>query len=70
MCLLADLRREWRTLDWHVEAYDAGLAQRARSDDLTRRLAKMAGIGVLNATAMLAAVGDRAAFARGGDFAA
>lgn len=68
--LLADLREEWRTLDRRIDAFDAEFAQRARSDDLARRLSTIPGIGVLNATAMVAAVGDGAAFARGRDFAA
>jgi transposase len=37
---------------------------------MARRLATVPGIGVINATALLAAVGDGSAFARGRDLAA
>lgn len=37
---------------------------------MTRRLATIPGIGVINATALLAAVGDASAFAKGRDLAA
>ena len=42
----------------------------ARSDAATRRLTAIPGIGVLNATALVAAVGDAGAFRRGRDLGA
>ena len=45
-------------------------AARAKTDDAARRLASIPGIGVLNATALAAAVGNAASFARGRDLAA
>lgn len=68
--LLAELREEWRALDRRIAAFDAEFAQRARTDEAARRLTTIPGVGVLNATALVAAVGDAAAFARGRDFAA
>jgi transposase len=68
--LLVDLQAEWQDLDRRIGALDDEFAERARTDERARRLATIPGIGVLNATALAAAVGDAAAFARGRDFAA
>jgi transposase len=68
--LIKDMRAEWRTLDNRIEAFDDEFAARARTNDAARRLATIPGIGVLNATALAAAVGDARAFARGRDLAA
>jgi transposase len=57
-------------LDRRIGAFDDEFAARAKADDAARRLATIPGIGVLNATALAAAVGDGAAFARGRDLAA
>ena len=45
-------------------------AAQAKTDDAARRLATIPGIGVLNATALVGAVGNAATFARGRDLAA
>jgi transposase len=42
----------------------------AKADSAARRLATIPGIGVLNATALVAAIGNGATFARGRDLAA
>ena len=42
----------------------------ARADESARRLTTIPGIGPLNATALVAAIGDVATFARGRDLAA
>jgi len=68
--LLEDLRDEWRALDRRIKAYDEELAVLTRDNELARRLASIPGIGVINATALVAAVGDASAFARGRDLAA
>jgi transposase len=68
--LLEDMRAEWAGLDRRIGAFDDEFAARAKADDAARRLATIPGIGVLNATALAAAVGDGAAFARGRDLAA
>jgi len=49
---------------------DNEFAAYARSDANTRRLATIPGIGVLNATALVAAIGNGETFARGRDLAA
>src|SRR5687768_16651226 len=45
-------------------------AEMARNDTAARRLATIPGIGVLNATALVAAIGDGRAFSRGRDLSA
>jgi transposase len=42
----------------------------ARDDEAARRLVKIPGIGTINATALVAAIGDATAFKRGRDMAA
>jgi transposase len=68
--LVEDMRAEWEALDRRIEAFDNEFAARAKTDDAARRLASIPGIGVLNATALSAAVGNAASFARGRDLAA
>src|SRR6185312_16156390 len=68
--LLKDMETEWRAIDRRIEAFDQEFAVRAKTDDAARRLATIPGIGVLNATALAAAVGNAATFARGRDLAA
>lgn len=68
--LLEDMQAEWREMDRRVAALDEEFAARAKADDTARRLASIPGIGVLNATALAAAVGNAATFARGRDLAA
>jgi transposase len=68
--LLGDLRREYEALDERVRAYDEEFVILTRTDGQARRLASIPGIGVINATALLSAVGDGSAFAKGRDLAA
>jgi transposase len=68
--LLQELRAEWASLDERIRAYDDELATLTRENQQARRLATIPGIGVINATALLAAVGDGSAFAKGRDLAA
>ena len=68
--LVAEIRAEWRQLDRRIDALNAEFAERARTDDAARRLTQIPGIGVLNATALVAALGDGTAFRRGRDLAA
>src|SRR5690242_10826305 len=68
--LLNDMQAEWRALDSRIEALTDEFAAQAKTDEAARRLATIPGIGVLNATALVAAVGNAATFARGRDLAA
>jgi transposase len=68
--LIEDMRAEWLELDQRIAAFDNEFAACARSDADARRLATIPGIGVLNATALVAAIGNGETFARGRDLAA
>ncbi|MBS0641120.1 MAG: IS110 family transposase [Proteobacteria bacterium] len=68
--LLQELRDEWADLDRRIKAYDDELVAMTREDDAAQRLATIPGIGVINATALVAAVGDASAFGKGRDLAA
>jgi transposase len=68
--LIDDLRAEWRGLDERIGAFDTEFVRMARADEAARRLIGIPGIGTINATALVAAVGDAKAFARGRDMAA
>ena len=68
--LLEDVRAEWCDLDRRIEAFNAEFVAQAKANDAARRLTSIPGIGVLNATALVAAIGDAATFVRGRDLAA
>jgi len=68
--LLGDMRTRWEELDRRIAAFDAEFTAMARTDDRTRRLTGIPGIGALNATALVAAVGSAATFDKGRDLAA
>ncbi|MEO4041220.1 IS110 family transposase [Hoeflea sp. CAU 1731] len=68
--LVEDLRAEWRNLDERIAAFDMEFAHMAREDETARLLSTIPGIGVINATALLAAVGDARNFGCGRDLAA
>src|SRR5919202_2717465 len=68
--LIEDMRAEWRELDRRIAAFDNEFAAQARNDPAARRLTTIPGIGVLNATALVAAIGNGQTFPRGRDLAA
>ena len=68
--LVCDMRTRWHALDARIADLDAEFAAAARADARTQRLLTIPGIGALNATALVAAIGDAATFARGRDLAA
>lgn len=68
--LLAEMREEWSDLDRRIEALDREFVELARDGAAARRLTSIPGIGTLNATALVAAVGDGATFARARDLGA
>ena len=61
------MRAEWRSLDERIDALNDDLAAHVRADDAASRLTSIPGIGVLGATALVAAVGDGEAFRRARD---
>jgi transposase len=68
--LVEDMRRQWAELDRRIAGFDEEFAAHARQDAAARRLATIPGVGVMNATALVAAVGEARSFARGRDLAA
>ena len=68
--LLEDLAADWRQLDERIAAITRDIATLAQQDAGCQRLMGIPGVGVITASAMVAAVGTGAAFAKGRDFAA
>ena len=68
--LLDDMLDQWRAVDARINALDREFGEMARRDPAAHRLATIPGVGVLNATALVAAVGDGRTFSRGRDLAA
>jgi transposase len=68
--LLEDMRMRGAEPDRRIAAFDAEFAPMARTDDRARRLTGIPGVGALNATALVAAVGDAATVSKGRDLAA
>jgi transposase len=68
--LIEDLSDDWRQLDERIEALTRDITALAREDAGCRRLMDVPGVGVITASAMVAAIGTGAAFSKGRDFAA
>jgi transposase len=68
--LIEDMVTRWHTLDDRIAAFDAEFIAEVKQNEAARRLTSIPGIGALNATALVAAVGDARTFARGRDLAA
>jgi transposase len=68
--LVTDMRAEWAELDRRIGVFDDEFATSARTDEAARRLATVPGIGPINATALVSAVGDANAFRRARDLVA
>ena len=68
--LIEDMRAQWCELDRRIAELDKELAEWTRNEEAARRLMTIPGIGVLNATALIAAIGQGESFARGRDLAA
>jgi transposase len=68
--LIEDMLAAWQALDERIAAFDAEFAAEAKRNESARRLTSIPGIGALNATALVAAVGDAQTFARGRNLAA
>ena len=64
------MRAEWRELDRRIAGLRRRVRAQARTDEAARLLATIPGIGPLNATALVAAIGKAETFARGRDLAA
>jgi transposase len=68
--LLEDLMEDWRRLDARVDDVTREIVQLARQDENCKRLQAVPGVGPLTASAMVAAIGNGAAFVKGRDFSA
>ncbi len=68
--LIEDMLVRWQALDERIAAFDAEFAAEANRNEAVRRLTSIPGIGALNATALVAAVGDAQTFARARNLAA
>ena len=68
--LLAQLKVELDQLTTRIEQMDAVIQQRAREDEACQRLTTIPGVGPVTATALIAAIGNGAAFRKGRDLAA
>jgi len=68
--LIEDLGGDWQRLDARIDAVTAQIDDLARQDENCRRLMGIPGVGPMIASAMVAAIGDGSAFARGRDFGA
>ena len=68
--MIAELSGDWRHLDERLEAVTEEIEQLAKADEACQRLMTIPGIGPIIASAMVCAIGDGSAFAKGRDFAA
>jgi transposase len=68
--LLAQLKLELDQLAMHLEEAEALIEKTAHESEICRRLDAIPGIGPLTATALIAAIGNGAAFRKGREFAA
>jgi transposase len=68
--LLMDLAEDWRQLDARIEDVTNQIETLTKQDENCKRLMEMPGVGPTIASAMVAAIGDGAAFGKGRDFAA
>lgn len=68
--LITEMYAEWKALDARIESLNGEFVEMARSDPAMRRLTTIPGVGVLNATALVAAVGDGSTFSKARDLGA
>jgi transposase len=67
---IEDVREEWRSIHQRIKGYNDELAERVHNEEAAKRLTRILGIGVLTATALVAAVGNAQTFSCGRDLAA
>jgi transposase len=67
--LLERMVEEWNEIDKHIDELTADIEAIAKSDSACQRLLTIPGVGPLGATAMVAAIGNGAAFSKGREFA-
>jgi transposase len=67
---VSDLAGDWRQLDERIETVTDEIEMLAKGDDSCRRVMTVPGIGPIISSAMVAAIGNGAAFAKGRDYSA
>jgi transposase len=70
LVLLAELKQELEQLAEKIDSADNSIEKIARENEACRRLVAMPGVGPVTATAIIATIGNGAAFRKGRDFAA
>lgn len=68
--LIRELCGEWQDLESRIDRTDEQISQFARDNDACQRLQTVPGIGIVTATALVAAIGNGSAFRKGRDLAA
>ncbi len=68
--LLLVLWQEWKHLEEQIEVLSSEIEAFSTSDEACQRLRQIPGVGPLVATAVVAAIGNGAAFSKGREFAA
>lgn len=68
--VLLDMWRDWQRLDERIAHAEGIIAQACRNDERMKQLMTVPGIGPLTASALVAAIGDGSAFAKGRDLSA
>jgi transposase len=68
--LITDVRAQWRELDRRIAVFDAEFAAFAKENEDAKRLATIPGVGVMIASALIAAIGKAEAFEHGRDLSA
>jgi transposase len=66
--IIEDLSSDWRRLDGRIEHVTEEIELLASDSEACRQLMTVPGIGPIIASAMVAAIGKGAAFAKGRDF--
>lgn len=68
--MIADVRAQWVELDRRIAAFDPEFVRWTKENEDARRLATIPGVGVMIASALIAAVGKAETFEHGRDLAA
>ena len=68
--LLATMWEEWKQVDRQVESFNEQIEAIGGEDPVCQRLREIPGVGPLIASAVVASIGNGAAFHKGRDFAA
>ncbi len=68
--LVADMQAQWEELDRRIAAFEAEFGAFVKEDEDARRLTTIPGVGVMIATALIAAIGKGETFEHGRDLAA